>query len=346
MPSLHLKLLPEFKSLIDQEKPLGQLGAALDKGTISHALLFAGIDGVGKNSAALMFAMACNCDAATGKRGPTAPADHGDADVPCGKCRSCRKILSGTHPDIIFIKPSGPFIKIKQIRDLCRRLIVKPFEADRRMVIISDAGAMNPEAGNALLKVLEEPPDRTTIILISATAFDLLPTIVSRCQHVRFNPIGLECMNAYLTTEYGIDFREAAIVSQMANGSLTRALSMMQTNWIERRDWLIDEITALPSRSIRMALVFAEKLAGKKGSLSDSLEIIKTWLRDLIVCRYSRENVINQDLKDKIQQVSQKIEIQTLLANIGAVQAAQKRIDANANLRLTLENLMIHMKRN
>ncbi len=120
MPSLHLKLLPEFKSLIDQEKPLGQLGAAFDKGTISHALLFAGIDGVGKNSAALMFAMACNCDAATGKRGLTAPADHDEADVPCGKCRSCRKILSGTHPDIIFIKPSGPFIKIKQIRVLCQ----------------------------------------------------------------------------------------------------------------------------------------------------------------------------------------------------------------------------------
>jgi len=346
MPSLHLKLLPEFKSLIDQEKPLGQLGAALDKGTISHALLFAGIDGVGKNSAALLFAMACNCDAATGKRGLRTSADRDMTDVPCGKCRSCRKILSGNHPDIIFIKPSGPIIKIGQIRDLCRALIVKPFEADRRIVIISDAGAMNPEAGNALLKVLEEPPDRTTIILISVNAFDLLPTIVSRCQQLRFNPIGAECMNTYLTAEYGVDSQEAAIVSQMANGSLKKALAMMQTNWIERRNWLINEVAALPSRSNRMALALAEKLAGKKNALSDSLEIIKTWLRDVVVYRYSRDRVTNQDLEDKIQEASQKTEIQTLLTNIGAVQAAQKRIEANANLRLTLENLMIQMKRN
>ena len=294
-----------------------------------------------------MFAMACNCDAAIPEgRDLKASVDHHKIDVPCGECRSCRKIRSGNHPDIIFIKPSGPFIKINQIRDLCRTLIVKPFEADQRIVIISDADAMNPEAGNALLKVLEEPPDRTGIILTAANVFDLLPTLISRCQHIRFKPIGVACMATFLTREYGVDHQAAMVVSQMANGSLSKAVSMMQTHWMEKRDWLINEVIALPSRSIRMALVFAEKLSRKKDALSDALEIITTWLRDLIVYRYSKGNIINRDLKDKIHEVSQKMAIPTLLANMDAIQTAQKKIEANANLRLTLEILMIHMKRN
>jgi len=186
-----------FESIIGQDRPIRILTAFLHKGTIPHALLFTGIEGVGKERAAVALAMAFNC--AENRSGSDAAgvdlrrSDHADANrpftiKPCGICKSCRKIDSDNHPDIIRLKPSGPFIKIDQIRALCQTLAMKPYEAGMRVVIISEAQAMNPAAGNALLKMLEEPPARTILILVAAHPSDLLPTIVSRCQHIRFNP--------------------------------------------------------------------------------------------------------------------------------------------------------------
>ena len=117
-------------------------------------------------TAAMAFAMACNCSnlqshavSAINKDTPVKPI-HQDID-PCGKCRSCKKIISKNHPDIHIVKPSGDILKVEQIRSLCKKLVLKPYEAMIRLAIIADAHKLNPEAGNTLLKTLEEPPDRT-----------------------------------------------------------------------------------------------------------------------------------------------------------------------------------------
>ena len=187
--------MPGFESIIGQDRPIRILTTFLQNGTVPHALLFTGIEGVGKQSAAVTFAMACNCtgDFSENKfewRDNRTADDHSTADPrhitnPCGNCKPCRKIESKNHPDIIRIKPSGVFIKIDQIRALCQTLAMKPYEAGIRVVLISDAQAMNPAAGNALLKVLEEPPTGTILILVANHTADLLPTIVSRCRHIR-----------------------------------------------------------------------------------------------------------------------------------------------------------------
>ena len=184
-----------FDSIIEQERPVRILKTLYRKGTIPHALLFIGQQGVGKRSAAIAFAMICNCigmetpppsrsNAQTRLRSPVIRTDE-----PCGACPACRKIMSGNHPDVIHVKPTGAIIKIAQVRSLCEALSMKPYEAKMRVVIVTDAHTMNPSAGNALLKMLEEPPDRTILILTAPQRVDLLPTIVSRCQPVRFNPI-------------------------------------------------------------------------------------------------------------------------------------------------------------
>ena len=132
-------------SLIAQHQPVQILNAILRKGTIPHAFLFTGAEGVGKRTAALAFAMALNC---SGDRdslsGEPAGSDasgviESTAISACGVCRSCRKIESGNHPDFISLHPQGPFIRIDQIRELCRVLSMKPYEADYRTVVISDA---------------------------------------------------------------------------------------------------------------------------------------------------------------------------------------------------------------
>ncbi|MBW1892487.1 MAG: DNA polymerase III subunit delta' [Deltaproteobacteria bacterium] len=336
------KPLPKLESLIDQRNAVKNLTSVIRRDTIPHAFLFTGNEGAGKRTAAITFVMACNCDE------NRIVSSFSEASIDkvtgsCGKCRSCRKILSGNHPDVIFIKPSGTFIKISQIRELCAQLAVKPYEKGYRAVIISDAGTMNKEAGNALLKILEEPPERTIIILTAFQMSDLLPTIVSRCRHVRFSPVSKEKISSFLTKKHGVDVGRANVIASMAEGSFTRALEMNKGNWLHVRRRLIQEMEELQSGRILPCLMFAERLAGKKELVQYSLEIIKNWFRDLIVYKYSPEKVLNQDLVERVEAASEKVEVKTLMSKIRAIQKAQKAIDANANLRLTLENFAMEI---
>lgn len=350
-----------FESIIDQKQPLRILSSLLGNRNIPHALLFTGIEGVGKATVARLFAMACNCSAPKPEAVPETSDSkafrlspvhekseiYGDPISPCSVCKSCRKIETGNHPDIIHVKPSGPFIRIDQIRTLCSTLALKPYEAKLRVVIISDAHTMNPPASNALLKVLEEPPEQTLLVLTALHPSDLLPTVASRCQHIRFNPISRKHLAEKLVETAGLDPDDAAVISTMANGSYSKAFSMtrpgQRDNWIERRRWLLGEVDALSSRPISLKLAFAARLAKDKEILPDSLEVIKTYLRDLVVAKYYPEKIINKDLTDKIQYASQKMSVASLLKKIKNIQTTQKDIQANANLRLALEVLMVRL---
>ncbi len=329
--------MPGFESIIDQERPIRILTTFLQNGTIPHALLFTGVEGVGKERTATAFAMACNC------AGEIPNTTRQETNIPCGLCKPCLKIEAGNHPDIIRVKPSGPFIKIDQIRSLCQTLAMKPYEAKRRVVIISDAQAMNPAAGNALLKMLEEPPAKTILILVATHTSDLLPTVVSRCQQIRFKPISSKYLESELVQKYGLDAKNAMIITTMAGGSLSRALRMHRTHWISRRNWLIQEMDAFSTDSVNRLLAFGAQLSKNKDILPDSLEVMKSWLRDLLVGQFNPEGVINQDLIQKIQQASQKMSIPALLDKIDTIQATQNAIHAGTNLRLALEAMVLKL---
>jgi DNA polymerase-3 subunit delta' len=317
---------------------------------------------VGKKTVATIFAMACNCTgksrrySSEGRESRAKNKDNAKSRAipikPCGSCTACRKIHSGNHPDIIHIGPSGSLIKIDQVRNLCNTLAMKPYEARFRIVILADAHAMNPAAGNALLKILEEPPERTILILTAGQAFDLLPTIVSRCQHIRFNPISRKNLTTMLVQKEGLKLEDASVIANLANGSFSKAISitkqMNRILWIDRRNWLItagglDYHASLVSRPINSLLAFAEALSKNRETLLDSLEVIKSWLRDLVVFKYYPDKIINKDLLDTIQSASKKNTIESILAKFEAVESAYKDIQANANLRLTLEKLVIRI---
>ncbi len=337
-----------FSTISDQVQPVLLLRSFIRNRTVPHALLFTGAQGVGKQDAAKRLAMALNCC------DPVAPApdnskNPGSFTDPCGKCRSCVKIISGTHPDIIHIRPKGAFIRIDQIRNLLSTLSMKPYEAAYRVVIISDADAMNPESGNALLKMLEEPPDRTILVLNTRQRSDLLPTVVSRCRHIRFNPISRKRLKQYLVDRKDMAPETAGTLAGFSNGSLSRALDIDKNNWLTRRDWLIDaagldqpgEMTHQPENRL---FAFSEKLARKKEGLDDDLEGIKSWLMDLLVFSYAPQKVVNRDRLEIIKRVSKTVKKQLLIAQYGAVQKAQKKLRANANPRLTLDVMMLQIK--
>lgn len=346
-------MVPGFEWLINQEQPIRILTTLLRNGTLPHALLFTGTEGVGKQATAVALAMACNCR----KKLPDSKADHrlgqdpvnssGKFDLTtmgaCGVCKSCRKIAAGNHPDIIRIKAIGPFIKIDQIRSLLQTLAMKPYEAITRVAIVSEAQAMNAAASNALLKILEEPPSSSMLVLTANQKSDLLPTIVSRCQVVRFNPIPPEKIASWLKDNLGQDEQTADIIAAMANGSFSRAQMMVEDNWLQRRKWVIDEMDHLCLQPISRLFSLAEKLSREKEALAQSLEIIKMWFRDLIINRYDTNKIINRDVADKIENASRINNLSDLLSKFDAVQKMQNRLATNTNLRLAMEDLFISL---
>ena len=347
--------MPGFELLIDQEQPIRILTTLLRNGTLPHALLFTGTEGVGKQAAAVALAMACNCqrelpEFKAADRSSQDPVNSsGEFNLismdACGVCKSCKKITTGNHPDIIRIQPIGPIIKIDQIRALLQTLAMKPYEAIIRVAILSEAQSMNAAASNALLKILEEPPSRSMLVLTATQKSDLLPTIVSRCQHVRFNPIPKERIASWLKKKHGLEQQAADILAEMANGSFSNAKMMVKNNWLQRRKWVIEEMARLSLQPIAHLFAVAEKLSKEKEALAQSLEIIKVWFRDLIICRYDAGKIINRDVADKIKNASQKNNLPDLLSKVDAVQKTQNRLAANTNLRLTMESLLINLAR-
>lgn len=172
-----------FDSILGQELPKQILSRALENGSIAHAYLFFGPESIGKRLTALEFARALNCE----QSGPQSA---------CGHCNSCSKIDRGLHPDIFIVEPvkSTPtaresLIKIDPIRNLQRKLSYLPYEGRSKVAIIDGAESMNLQAANTFLKTLEEPPGQTIIIMIASNPNLLLPTIISRCQALKFHAL-------------------------------------------------------------------------------------------------------------------------------------------------------------
>jgi DNA polymerase-3 subunit delta' len=319
-----------FDSIIGQERPIRFLAQMLKKRTIPTALLFTGVDGIGRQKTARALGMALNCSSPVGVSA-------------CGKCSSCRKALSGSHPDIITVGPEGVFIKIDQVRQISRQLRFAPLEGKWRIIIINDAQAMNLEASNAMLKILEEPPKRTLIILTARQTTDLLPTIVSRCQQIAFRPIPYDKVAQLVVEVGGLDRQTATTLAISTKGSLGRALSVNGEKWTGWRNGLLEQIAILSPGSIRPVFALAEALSRDKDGLADALDIIMTWFRDILMYKVSAARIINEDFRAKLQLASKGESVKSLLKKLEAIHSAQSAIARNSNPRLTLEVMLMRL---
>lgn len=320
-----------FESIIGQERAIRLLSRMLHNDRLAHALLFTGIDGIGRQTTAKALAMALNCANPVGESA-------------CGMCRSCQKAISGNHPDVIIVKPSGVFIKIDQVRSLRKHLRFAPLERGRRVIIINDAQTMNAEASNAMLKILEEPPNDTHIILTASQTTDLLPTIVSRCQNINFRPIPVAKIADVLVAKGNLDQDTAAALAILAKGSLGRALSADANNWMAWRKELLERVGSVSTGSTQELFVFAEALARDKANLEDALDMMTTWFRDFLMCKFEPERILNGDFMEDIQGASQELSIDEILEKTEAVFAAQSAISRRANPRLALEVMMLRLR--
>ncbi len=332
--------MPGFEFIKGQNQPLEILSVLISKGAVPHGMLFIGINGIGKRTTALALAKALNC---THSRNEEPGPEVYHTAIPCGICKQCKKIESGVHPDIYFLEPQGQFIKVDRIRDLIANLAMKPFEAEVRVVVISDAMAMNVQAQNALLKVLEEPPPRTIIILTATNTTDLLPTISSRCQQIQFAPLSKNFIEKKLCNDYGIDAKAAIIIAEIAEGSLDKAVLMAKKGWINFRDLVISGLEDAQEGSSGIRMSLALKLSAKRDTAVNALDVTASWLRDLMVIKYDPERITNKDWMERLERLSEKAEEKTILNGLEAVYETRKRIEGNANTRLAMEVFILKL---
>lgn len=228
----------------------------LRRGRLSHAYVFAGPDGVGKRLFAKKLAQCLFCQR------------HSNEELlACGECSGCKQVLAGSHPDLheVARKPGKSELTIDLLlgptenrgrEGLCYDLSRLPMSGDRKIAILDDVTTMNTEATNAFLKTLEEPQPHALIVLIADNLDALLPTIRSRCQTIRFDPLSSrDIAELLIQLEKVTDPAEAAALAELSGGSLAVAAQLIDPGLRELRDALYQQLAGEFNSS-----VLAEKL--------------------------------------------------------------------------------------
>jgi len=321
-----------FKELWGHENQIDVLKKAMANERVAHAYLFYGTAGIGKKTAALALATALNCP------------DRKDGDA-CGVCPSCRKAERNNHPDIVKVEAQGQSIRIQDIRDIQNQMQFKPFEGGVRVILLCDADKMNINSANALLKTLEEPSDGNVLILTTSRFNQLPVTILSRCRHLRFNPLSREVISSYLQKELSVDSETAARLGASAGGSIGRAIDMNQETFIQDRDEIFDRLIEAGQTGLFNLLFFIGDLAAQTKTVAEKLNLMKTCFRDVLVYRETGDanRLIHYDRLDAIETLYGRLSGWDILNNIQAVDDALAALEQNANKQLTLEAMMFRL---
>ena len=318
-----------FHDIYGHEKKIEIIQKALTQQRIGHAYLFSGIPAVGKKTLAREFVKALNCE--------KEDALHDS----CGECSSCRKIKRGIHPDVFFVEADGQFIRIDAIREMQERAKCKPLEARRRVFIIDDADKMNDQAANALLKMLEEPSPSNILILVAARPYSMPSTIISRCQHIRFNPLRFDTVAKFLVDRIGMDNQQALLLAGLSSGSIGRAMELNEDGIVAYRTELL-KLISITRRNDPFSLInFASFLGQGKEEIKQGLNILNTIFRDALVLKETqkKEMLVNQDNSSFISTQATRLSGGQILQNIALVERAGDIIEQNVNKSLTLETM-------
>lgn len=325
-----------FQDIIGQERAIKILTKSLKDNKISSSYIFAGNEGTGKKLTAIEFAKAVNCEKL-----------NNYCQV-CEDCPSCQEISRLCSPDLKIIEPVKSSIKIEQIREMRKEIILKPFKNKKKIYIIDQAEKMTIEASNCLLKTIEEPPGYAIIILICSKIDTLLPTIISRCQVINFGLISSSKIESVLLKK-NIDLKveKAEIISKLAQGSIGSAFNLLtDQEYFKRREEILDYLSTLsPGKYSDDIFVKVEEMVSEIDSIEEILELIKLWYRDILITKKTgdKKYISNSDKLEILKQKSQIYSQEILLDILDYLEKVEEYLIKNINKRLILERLILKM---
>ncbi len=273
-----------FNDIKGQDNAIRYLRNIMSSGRIAGSYLFSGPRGVGRALTAKAFIAALICPESRGK------------GTPCGVCPDCRKIETSGHPDVIWIKPpKNKNIKIENIRAARDELNLKPFGSLFNACVIEDAHMMTREASNALLKILEEPPARSIIVLITNKKELLLETVISRCMEVRFRPLTVPVTKELVMgAARGLGEDDALFLARFSQGSPGKALEMIEEGVVDRKDALIRMVDGMIGERDPSCMNWDQE---NKDLLLEDLEVLLMFFRDIALGKEDAgEMVIDDDV--------------------------------------------------
>lgn len=322
----------KFEEIIGHERVIKALQNAIKNDHIFHCYLFEGEESIGKRLVALSFAKTLLC--------------RNQGIEPCDQCNSCVKFDNWNHPDLEFIEPEKGLIKKEKIDKLIKSMSVAPLESKRKVIIIDESDKMGTESQNALLKSLEETPSYINIILITSNVKNLISTIISRSQVIKFYPVGNRKIIELLNSKYNKSLEEASFIAHFTRGSVGKSINLSQSEeFFQKREEIIDIIDNILSGDKVKIFNSIELFNQNKNSIDEIIDIILYWFRDLLVYKEigDTELLINRD-KIKLLSGQTFLDISKINDIIDTVMKTKEYIKNNVNFQLAIETMLLSMQ--
>ena len=326
-----------FKDVVGHKDILKYISSAVENNRVSHAYILNGERGSGKKMLANLFAMTLLCET-------------GDNE-PCGKCHSCKQAESGNHPDIIRVTHEMPnSISVDDIRTQVNNTVdIKPYQGPYKVYIIPQADMMTPQAQNAILKTIEEPPSYAVFLLLTENAETLLPTINSRCVMLKLRNIKDTLIKKYLMENLEIPDYKADMCTAFAQGNMGRAIMLANSDHFnEIREEAVQLLKHISEMELNEIVAAVKNISVYKLEITDYLDIIMIWYRDVLLYKATKEidKVVFKDQLQSIKEQARKSSYEGIELILESLEKAKARLKANVNFDLVMELLFLTIKEN
>lgn len=316
-----------LKDIKGQDNVVRFLEGSFSSGRLSSSYLFSGPRGVGRGLAAGIFIKTLIC------------SNGGEEHNACGVCPACMRLDASDHPDLTWIKPAkNKKIKIEEIRKIKEVLSLKPYEAPVNVCVIEDAHMMTVEASNALLKVLEEPPGESILILISEKKELLLPTVVSRCTEVRFHSLSITDTAEIISENTDIDSDAAHFLACFSQGSPGRAMEMLEEGVIDRRNAISEVLEQILEEENPACMSWDNE---SKDDLLEDLELLLMFFRDVAIGREGLKDMVldKEILGPGMSRFLEEYRIDAIYEIAGKLIGLKRALEGNVNPKLVAQAL-------
>jgi DNA polymerase III subunit delta' len=318
-----------------QPTVLKMLKNSMLKNRVAHAYLLEGIRGTGKREIGLLMTKALFCDSLQ------------EEFKPCENCSNCRRINSGNHPDVHIVEPDGQSIKVNQIRELQTEFAKKGVESSRKVYMLEHADKMSSSAANSLLKFLEEPNSETTAFLLTEQPQQILPTIISRCQILSFQPLSPQAMIQQMT-ENGVDPLRAPLLAQLTN-SLEEAYKLNVDDWFAQAQKIVLKLYEVLKKNPLEAMVTLQgewfSHFKEKEQINRGLDLLLLIFKDLLYIQLDKEaQIVFKSEIDRLRQFALTTSGRRLSDQMSAILEAKRKLAANMNPQLMMEELVLNLQ--
>ncbi len=320
-----------FSQVAGQEEIKASLIKSINNNQISHCYIFEGPKGMGKYELALIFAQSLLCEKFISN--------------PCNECLSCVKMNSENHPDLHVINHEEDTIKREEIDALIESIYKKPYESERKIYIIKSAHEMTVQAANTFLKTLEEPPGDSLVILLTTNINLLLPTIVSRCQTIKFRNVSRETIKSYLKENCSAADEDAAIAAEYSGGILNKAVNIIKGNddILNKRAEIINLFDKIINSDSEIIYELENYFEDNKDNIDIFIENSMIWIRDIMFVQNNMDELmINKDFNRLAKIHGQSMKRDSNLMEL--MQKTSDNIKSNVNYKLAIDNMLLKIQ--